>query len=259
MGDPELMLREVLANPDDDTVRLAYADALGERGRRWDDWRAELIRVQVRLARGPDWLPPGQLVRNAAGEVVAVTSQPTEDPVYLAAADREKEMLKSVPVVALDPLAELKPPTPELLHRGMLSGAFLGVSVFRCEFRRGLVEEVECDGNDWARRGDAALERHPIRRVAFRTLAPLLEPMYYDGSLRVERWRIAGLVVEVPDEDLLDLPPQALPPDGRRVADHNARVILSKRWPRIPPGGWSFPGPETAERVRPPLPERTRR
>ncbi len=45
------LLREILANPDDDAPRLVYADALTERG----DPRGELIVVQCLLARGaPD-------------------------------------------------------------------------------------------------------------------------------------------------------------------------------------------------------------
>jgi uncharacterized protein (TIGR02996 family) len=46
-------LRAILAAPEDDTPRLAYADWLSERG----DPRGELIRVQCRLARLPDGGP----------------------------------------------------------------------------------------------------------------------------------------------------------------------------------------------------------
>lgn len=46
---PEL-LRAILANPQEDTVRLAYADWLQENG---DEAHAELIRVQCELARKP--------------------------------------------------------------------------------------------------------------------------------------------------------------------------------------------------------------
>src|SRR4051812_12970586 len=44
----------VCADPDDDTVRLAYADWLEEQG---EAKHAEFIRTQVRLARAPEWDP----------------------------------------------------------------------------------------------------------------------------------------------------------------------------------------------------------
>lgn len=47
MNDRAQLLRAVLGNPADDTVRLAYADALDENG--LEPGRAELIRVQVEL------------------------------------------------------------------------------------------------------------------------------------------------------------------------------------------------------------------
>jgi uncharacterized protein (TIGR02996 family) len=51
MPDIDLLYREILAKPDDDTVRLAYADLLDERGWPHDVDRAEFIRVQVELWR----------------------------------------------------------------------------------------------------------------------------------------------------------------------------------------------------------------
>jgi uncharacterized protein (TIGR02996 family) len=46
------LLAAVVANVDDDTPRLAYADWLDEHGR-FD--RAEFVRVQVERARRPAW------------------------------------------------------------------------------------------------------------------------------------------------------------------------------------------------------------
>lgn len=51
MTDGDLLLKAILANPDDDTPRLVYADYLQEHG---DEPRAEFIRVQVALAK---WKP----------------------------------------------------------------------------------------------------------------------------------------------------------------------------------------------------------
>ncbi len=52
-SDLTLLLREIVTHPEDDTVRLAYADLVQEQG---DDERAEFIRVQVELSRIPN--PP---------------------------------------------------------------------------------------------------------------------------------------------------------------------------------------------------------
>src|SRR5687768_5571910 len=56
MTDGDALLAAILANPDDDTPRLVYADWLQENG---DDTRAEFIRLQCRnAARHPDQLDP---------------------------------------------------------------------------------------------------------------------------------------------------------------------------------------------------------
>jgi uncharacterized protein (TIGR02996 family) len=54
MTDREALYRAVLADPDDDTLRLIYADALEEEG---DARRAAFIRTQVALAGVPEYDP----------------------------------------------------------------------------------------------------------------------------------------------------------------------------------------------------------
>lgn len=49
MSDLDALLKAILANPEDDTVRLVYADALEENGQAE---RAEFIRLQIKLAAG---------------------------------------------------------------------------------------------------------------------------------------------------------------------------------------------------------------
>lgn len=46
----ESLYRAIIATPDEDAVRLAYADCIEERGEQGDQERAELIRVQCELA-----------------------------------------------------------------------------------------------------------------------------------------------------------------------------------------------------------------
>jgi uncharacterized protein (TIGR02996 family) len=52
--DREALYRAVLADPDDDTLRLVYADALEEEG---DSRRAAFVRSQIELARLPEYDP----------------------------------------------------------------------------------------------------------------------------------------------------------------------------------------------------------
>jgi uncharacterized protein (TIGR02996 family) len=65
MSEERALLRAICDDPDDDGVRLVYADWLEERGGPDDLARAEFIRVQVALARMADDDParPGLLVR----------------------------------------------------------------------------------------------------------------------------------------------------------------------------------------------------
>lgn len=59
MNDLDLLYRAILTSPAEDVPRLAYADALDERGAPGDADRAEFIRVQIELERR---LPTGQIV-----------------------------------------------------------------------------------------------------------------------------------------------------------------------------------------------------
>ena len=54
MTDREALFRAILADPDDDTLRLIYADALEEEG---DVRRAAFVRTRVQLANVPEYDP----------------------------------------------------------------------------------------------------------------------------------------------------------------------------------------------------------
>lgn len=51
MTDAEALIRAVLDSPEDDTVRLVYADWLDERAQPGDSVRAEFIRLQIEIAK----------------------------------------------------------------------------------------------------------------------------------------------------------------------------------------------------------------
>src|SRR4051812_12191663 len=60
MTDREALYRAILADPDDDTLRLVYADSLEEEA---EADRAAFIRTQVELARVPEYDPSWVRVR----------------------------------------------------------------------------------------------------------------------------------------------------------------------------------------------------
>jgi uncharacterized protein (TIGR02996 family) len=56
------LLRAIVARPDDDTPRLAYADWLDDSATADNGYaaRAEYVRLQIRLAREGDRIPPAE-------------------------------------------------------------------------------------------------------------------------------------------------------------------------------------------------------
>jgi uncharacterized protein (TIGR02996 family) len=62
----EQLLRAVLEEPGDDTVRLVYADWLEEQGNRDDREQAEFIRVQMKIAR----MSPHDMICERKGTVL---------------------------------------------------------------------------------------------------------------------------------------------------------------------------------------------
>ena len=54
MNSHEGILKEIIANPDDDAPRLVYADWLEEQG---DPDRAEFVRIQLEMAIHESWQP----------------------------------------------------------------------------------------------------------------------------------------------------------------------------------------------------------
>jgi uncharacterized protein (TIGR02996 family) len=57
MDDRQALMAAIIANPDEDTPRLALADWLDEHGDKHDRARAEFIRLQCELALLPEDAP----------------------------------------------------------------------------------------------------------------------------------------------------------------------------------------------------------
>lgn len=211
MTDPVLgrLLAAVVADPDDDGPRLAYADRLEETGA--DDARAEFIRVQARLA-DPLMAPCACLPRYTCERCVLLR--------------RERGLLSGDNPGRLSSCPQPRPgwagPLPDALPWDL--GGWV--------FRRGFVEEVSIDWAGWRAWGAALVRGLPLRAV--RLLGK--EPTHYNGhGPGMDYWRwFDGSRVGGPDSCDPDELPGALWPFYAAEVDARQRT-------------WEHPGRADAE------------
>jgi hypothetical protein len=135
---------------------LIYADWLEERG----DVYGEFIRVQVELSRLPttcDTGCDGNPGGSSSSARVGLCS------LHLHRADlthRQWELLNEPQAVVA---------SNAFRWSGMSLQLYLDMAPV---FRRGFVEEVQCDLDDWLERGPELVRRQPIRRVSVRDREP---------------------------------------------------------------------------------------
>lgn len=175
MTDHDALLAAILAQPEEDTLRLAYADWMEENGQ---PERAEFIRVQVELARMKGMDPdcprasdPDALKANLA----LIGKRPDEfEPCYQCwpkageLRRRERELL--------DSCHESRPSRP---NWGLWSNPLCDTGILigrpwmeRMDFTRGFVSHVTCSWSDWHMHADVILARQPIERVKFTVFPP---------------------------------------------------------------------------------------
>lgn len=156
MSTRDQLLRAVLAEPDDDTVRLAFADFLDENGE--GEW-AELIRSQV-TGRRRTKLPTQATLRGVCGPVLT--------DMFL----RER----ASGVASLIPSGR----GAALMVRGAANNEYhrhpdgepdydRPVARLRAVITRGFVSEVTCSAADWLAHADTILAAHPVTRVTLTT------------------------------------------------------------------------------------------
>ncbi len=136
----------IVADPDDDTVRLVAADFLEENGKAD---RAAFIRVQCAIAR---------LEASGLGKSLEVDDLRKRERAYLGP-------------LSVYPLLWAAEECPELLHRpqtGRTSSPLANLHVEGAErltWRRGFVEAVTCPTAEWLRHGVSVRKRQPVREV----------------------------------------------------------------------------------------------
>lgn len=130
MSEEATFLAAIAAAPDDDAVRLVYADWLDEQG---DTDRAEFIRLQFEAERHEEWTP----ARMDIGERVNALLERNRD-----------RWLRDVPSWALDPEW---PPDAE-------------------KFRRGFLDQVSVTAADFLASSAELLAAVPVRAVEIRAI-----------------------------------------------------------------------------------------
>ena len=145
MTEQEALIAAILAEPAEDTPRLAYADWLDEHD---EHELAEFIRVQVEVARGKC-----EVHENTTG--CAKGRSPWCDWCLLGL--RERELLGG------DRLTFLGQPTIDIVD------PYYGRSEMSWEFRRGFMADLTCTWYAWRTHAAAITARQPIERVRLTT------------------------------------------------------------------------------------------
>ena len=253
MTDRERLLKAILDNPEEDTPRLMFADEVeADQPHRAEFIRVgcELARTPETVEVVEDWpveVVDGDTVRVSGGGFGAgfgadaavtyalrgdtlTTTRRAVNPEYKRLCDRKNELLARhaydwLPEIAgLDKFA--------IGRRGGAGSYFVGYlrkvmaprgvllpappPRLTTEFRRGFVERVTCSGDDWARRGDAILAAHPVRRVTLTTWPAFADNRYRQrGIPAVVRqnlrilWPRVEFVLPDPAPDIPDHPDYA--------------------------------------------------
>ncbi len=176
----------IVADPDDDTVRLVAADFLEENG---DPDRAAFIRIQCALAR---------LEADKLGKSLEADTLRAKERAFLGPLSTSRLFW------ALDAC-------PELVRMGAqmhVEGAE------RLTWRRGFVERVTCPATEWLKHGVAVRARQPVRSVELGECGRITRDEWYAhlGALRglqhvrldtidegwLQRWLPETKVIDIP-------------------------------------------------------------
>jgi uncharacterized protein (TIGR02996 family) len=186
----EGLLAAIRAEPDDDALRLIYADYLLDHG---DPERAEFISVQIELARMDEagegqWPEDGHTCILDPCPVCVLVGR------YKGLQRRERELLENGWVSwlasAFHPLAYDVGKTHRgdgtfgiSLHeqKGMTGKAGEEIGHFDCFFRCGFIEVIALSWESWLAHESALLTATPLRSVTLLTIPPVRSQWLMDG------------------------------------------------------------------------------
>jgi uncharacterized protein (TIGR02996 family) len=150
------LLRAVLENPEDDTVRLVYADWLDENDQ---PKRAELIRAQVKLARGAFGC---KMWMYECGETLDTYDKLAEFGCSDCGPYGELKLREQC---VLADCAEAWAPVGARAYTTETEGTLLNAWSFTARFRRGWVDKVRASPDKFLSNAELWFSRHPITEV----------------------------------------------------------------------------------------------
>ena len=156
MDDGAALLKQILANPHDDVVRLVYADYLEEHGERE---RAEFIRVQIEYASNPC---------SVLSRFQSHAPSPANGP--CAGCVRVSELRKREVELTLQAVGQWW--MSEVPQKWMVKFDRDRMPYDRptLYYARGFACRASCPAADWLKHADAIRERHPVTRVVLTTM-----------------------------------------------------------------------------------------
>ena len=162
MTDRDALLAAIIANPDEDTPRLAYADLIQEAG---EEERAEFIRVQCELAR------MGHTHEDLSKAMNLYARYLKRAPVALNAKTPATLLLRVHIALENHAWNWMGQPSFCVVAGGFATICDTAADGLRgtAEFRRGFVEHITCTAADWLAHADGILKQHPVRKVVLTT------------------------------------------------------------------------------------------
>ena len=148
----QAFLDAIIAEPEDDALRLIYADWIDDRG---ESERAKLIRVQIELDQS-------QYKRCSCIPLRHVRCN------HCVLSDRESHLLETVPI-SDESLRYWNP-------------------IWKPAWLRGFVCSIRMDWSDWNARADQITRQHPVEEVRLLTMPVLAEDYAVPGVSPQKYW-----------------------------------------------------------------------
>jgi uncharacterized protein (TIGR02996 family) len=160
MGDGELLLRAVIASPDEDTPRLVYADWLQENGQ---DERAEFIRVQCELSQPSELIGREYALKRREWEILGRDWSNADT--WFCGDIFKLSNISDGPQLHVRPADAPENAAREMRLHTARGFAHYAARDMRLHTARGFVHSVTCNAADWLKHADAILSKHPVREV----------------------------------------------------------------------------------------------
>jgi len=195
------LLQAVLDAPDDDALRLIFADWLEEHG---EAERAEFIRVQCELA----------VVHKRLHDLSQSEVEGDYDR-WAELRQRESELLEGFALYwLLDAFPAIEPERFEYRQENGRVVGFGGAILTTVAFRRGFVEHVTSTWDDWDTCADAVLACQPVRKVK---LTDMPKWGFIDSDMQIAYLRSQRHHCEADTHDI---------PVGMLIA----KFLVEKKW-----------------------------